>query len=94
MCKADRKEKTTPFGVNLMRSQVLYRAAQEQQTANRMLLTHQSARADGPPHSPIILYLWSMLQCHQVLTADKQSDIGLWSTGGWCQGGSSFTMVQ
>ncbi len=23
-----RKEKTTPFGVNLMRSQVLYRAAQ------------------------------------------------------------------
>ena len=24
-----RKEKTTPFGVNLMRSQVLYRAAQE-----------------------------------------------------------------
>ena len=25
---ADRKEKTTPFGVNLMRSQVLYRAAQ------------------------------------------------------------------
>jgi len=25
-----RKEKTTPFGVNLMRSQVLYRAAQEQ----------------------------------------------------------------
>ena len=24
----ERKEKTTPFGVNLMRSQVLYRAAQ------------------------------------------------------------------
>ena len=24
-----RKEKTTPFGINLMRSQVLYRAAQE-----------------------------------------------------------------
>ena len=24
-----RKEKTTPFGVNLMRSQVLYQAAQE-----------------------------------------------------------------
>lgn len=64
------------------------------QTANRMLLTHQSARADRPPHSPIILYLRSMLQCLQVLTADKQSDIGLWSTGGWCQGGSSFTMVQ
>ena len=27
--KRKRKEKTTPFGVNLMRSQVLYRAAQE-----------------------------------------------------------------
>jgi len=26
-----RKEKTTPFGVNLMRSQVLYRAAQDEQ---------------------------------------------------------------
>jgi len=26
--KKKRKEKTTPFGVNLMRSQVLYRAAQ------------------------------------------------------------------
>ncbi len=26
----ERKEKTTPFGVNLMRSQVLYRAAQDQ----------------------------------------------------------------
>jgi len=28
--KAARKEKTTPFGVNLMRSHVLYRAAQAQ----------------------------------------------------------------
>ncbi len=27
-CAEKRKEKTTPFGVNLMRSQVLYRAAQ------------------------------------------------------------------
>ncbi len=29
-----------------------------------------------------------------ILTADKQSDVGLYFTGGWCQGGSSFTMVQ
>ena len=29
MVEQKRKEKTTPFGVNLMRSQVLYRAAQE-----------------------------------------------------------------
>ncbi len=28
LCCRKRKEKTTPFGVNLMRSQVLYRAAQ------------------------------------------------------------------
>ena len=27
-CMSERKEKTAPFGVNLMRSQVLYRAAQ------------------------------------------------------------------
>ena len=30
-----RKEKTTPFGVNLMRSQVLYRAAQSQPATAR-----------------------------------------------------------
>ena len=29
ICETKRKEKTTPFGVNLMRSQVLYRAAQK-----------------------------------------------------------------
>ena len=37
-----RKEKTTPFGVNLMRSQVLYRAAQ-----NAIRLADQNSNRGG-----------------------------------------------
>jgi len=51
------------------------------QTANRVLLTRQSARGNRPPHSPFFVFSRSTLQCHQVVTADKQSDIGLWFTG-------------
>ena len=38
--KQVRKDKIMPFGVNLMRSQVLYRAAQVQKAGNSLLQTH------------------------------------------------------
>ncbi len=50
-----RKEKTTPFGVNLMRSQVLYRAAQDtkvcMQTALLDLQRNLVSRQDSPSHN-------------------------------------------
>ncbi len=55
--KNERKEKTTPFGLNLMRSQVLYRASQAQfrdvvhmpGTMCVSPITHQGQNTQGVP---------------------------------------------
>ncbi len=61
MCTKKRKEKTAPFAVNLLRSQVLYRAAQdhvqsqEQPTATgqshwaKLRMAHRTATKFKPP---------------------------------------------
>ena len=52
--KRTRKEKTTPFGVNLMRSQVLYQAAQAKSQCEVAAVKHCAAMVqDGHrlPHT-------------------------------------------
>jgi len=46
MLRKEKKEKTTPFGVNLLRSQVLYRAAQ----GDMVTMTAQAAAATSALH--------------------------------------------
>ncbi len=42
-----RKEKTTPFGINLMRSHVLYRAAQLKLAAHLIFVVRRVVACDG-----------------------------------------------